>query len=45
MEFKKLCVCGKPFGDDRNLDLEKANLKKVDNVDFLDKKFYDILKD
>jgi len=41
MEFKKLSVNGKPYGDGRDYDI--SNLPNVENVDFKDRKFFDIL--
>lgn len=39
MEFKKLCILGESFGDDRSYGGAK-NHPQVTNVDFLDNKFF-----
>ncbi len=41
MEFKKLSVNGKPYGEGRDYDI--SNFPKVENVDFKDRKFFDVL--
>ena len=42
MEFKKICVNGKVYGENRDLDIKR--FRHVTNVDFKDKVFYDSLK-
>jgi len=43
MEFKKLCIMGETYGEDRGHDHRKQ--PSVSNVDFLDKEFFNCLQD
>jgi len=43
MEFKKLSISGKPFGNNRDLNIK--NFPKCSNVDFKDKEFQNALED
>jgi len=43
MEFKKLCILGETYGDDRSHDVRKQ--PTVSNVDFIDAEFFNVLQD
>lgn len=44
MGFKKICISGVSYGDNKELEQYPLNNKlKITNVDFLDKNFFDDL--